>query len=491
LIASGDGDTQLAITEATKNMKPRKRAAEIRRLEGVVAEREKRTDEQNRQITHYVNMEKIRGQEQISAAENKLKILKDQHAALQNTGVGDAWMSLAKKSAQKLGESVTGNIMARLDNIIEGFSSKSDGKVIKAMHAKLTADYGINREQADAIIAQTFSQFYPGDSATGNNMNGDQLDGMKIEANKLAAKVGNKNKLTSAITAATQNVSDATNAAAKSVERTRKRLEDAARKKRLRLKDALGVEGAFKSIMANMGAAVATEPQLPKPTNKKGAAEPEEDTTMSDAEYKTLAIAANNVTEDEITAEQFGPEQLKRKLATANAQLAEQAKKVGGPSKFIGGKRVSLQEHDDAVSGMPAEFSRMVRDNTPIGWLGKRIGDMAGWVYGIPERQRQDARGMWGDMRLAQAESRRDDRLTAQDKTKVDSLVNDSSKSTQLAEPIKRSLSKIPASDQSAKELVQRLQSKHAGADLSKVIAALRQANPALAEKVAILLKAS
>ena len=228
-----------AIIMLTKDLPEEEQATEAMRLREHMRKRKEVTPEARETIDHYMNMEKVLGEQEVQQQEAIVAELEAQHAALQRTGIPEESYKLAEQiMSADLGSSVHGAIRDKVVNWVEGFARKSnDGARVKNIYDTLI-DNGVEAKDAAAILALTFQEVYQGDRLLGNNLRKEHIDQMVVRAEALGKNALNRYALTNQISAARANVTKTQLRVLENQERLRKQLLDGT------INYNLGVEGA-------------------------------------------------------------------------------------------------------------------------------------------------------------------------------------------------------------------------------------------------------
>lgn len=227
-----------AIIMLTKDLPEEEQATEAMRLREHMRKRKEVTPEARETIDHYMNMEKVLGEQEVQQQEAMVAELEAQHAALQRTGIPEESYKLAEQiMSADLGSSVHGAIRDKVVNWVEGFAKNNDGARVKNIYDTLI-DNGVEAKDAAAILALTFQEVYQGDRLLGNNLRKEHIDQMIVRAEALGKNALNRYALTNQISTARANVTKTQLRVLENQERLRKQLLDGT------INYNLGVEGA-------------------------------------------------------------------------------------------------------------------------------------------------------------------------------------------------------------------------------------------------------
>ena len=362
-------DQDMATEMAVSLVPEHERPAERLRLRNEIKKTAEMSERQVESLNTYVKRAQALSDRKVLKYQQEADELKGQLAALGNSGIDETSYAVSNKIKSNLGGNVANEIGDQLDNVWEKIFGIGDGEKFAQLQSELTNEYNINDEDASAIIAQSYGM--TNKDGFWDGMNSDEMAAARAKALGLAANLKEKNRISGKLTAARNKVADVGLAERERIINLRQNLTDAARSKRLGVKDSEGMNPVYDNYMKEIKALQ----QAPTPDSDDGG------NTGSGSDKGDKGG-------DSLTEEEKQKAEIERRKKIAAEQKA--AAEAENGDEGDGGSSVIESEDSDPYN----ELERDKSNKTARKFLRSMgINDV------LPEDKRENKSSSFGDMR--------------------------------------------------------------------------------------------
>jgi len=493
-IHNGMGEDQ-AVEAIVADLPKNERAAERRRLYGLIDDQGKLRPNAVATRDYYVGKRKIAGQAKIDVAKNNLATLEEQKNAIHAKSIPDSAYTLSKTYAQKLGGSVAKGIGKDVTNFVESWAgSHSDASQINQLYRDYAKDY--KADDVNAALALAYSEIST-DGTFGNDINSNQFKYIRERVDSLLKAKDAENALATKISEQRQKVSQVQNEVANDLNDFTYKLNQAGRNKQLKVKGAKGIKAAAESTAAFISKVMGTPPPSDTSGGKKKIP-PTADGKPAVDSSDPNQIAAKFEENQRLKAEAQSDAQAKENEGITNPQSNKLTPKIGdnpyarSGAAFAGkdgglmnwwNKRQTAAQitidsnYKKAATKKANELQKLsVKEQTAYINKLKKAGEAPIYINTLQSKLNQNSNKM---------STTDNSNLTKE----INKIGTEKSAGKQLSSSMKKALSKMPSTDIAAKEAANLIKIKRPPADWKDIINALKQGNPRLANKIAKLLE--